>query len=279
MPDPGQSTRVQRESLTLDPASGNVTRTPEQDLVAAEQPLELRVEGKSVAVVMRTPGHDEELAAGFLLTENVVRSRKEIFEISQCPSIETELEENNVIEVLLSKGTKVDLDELTRHVFSSSSCGICGKATIESVFQSFPPLPAEEFAVPAATILSLPDKLQAAQETFERTGGLHASALFDREGNLLLIREDVGRHNALDKVVGHSLLEDTLPLAEHILLVSGRFSFELAQKALAAGIPIVAGISAPSSLAVEFAEASNQTLIGFLRGNHMNIYTHASRVQ
>ncbi len=275
-----RSTQVQREALTRDPASGASARETSADLLATEQPLEIRVEGRSVAVVMRTPGHDEELAAGFLLTEGVVRNKIDIFEISQCPSIDSDagLEETNVVEILLAKGTEFDLDALTRHVFSSSSCGICGKATIESVFQSFPHNAPGDLSIPAATILALPDKLRAAQQTFDETGGLHASALFNAAGEIQLIREDVGRHNALDKVIGHALLNDLLPLSSSILLVSGRTSFELAQKALAAGIPLLAGISAPSSLAVEFANRSNQTLIGFLRPNRFNLYSHSHRI-
>lgn len=281
MPSDPKSTQVTRDTLTRDPASGALSRESKPDRLATEQPLEIRVEGRSVAVVMRTPGHDEELAAGFLLTEGVARSRSDIFEISTCPSIESDSAtgENNVVEALLAKGAEFDLDALTRHVFSSSSCGICGKATIESVFQSFEPIPDSTFTVSPDTVLSLPDKLRAAQETFAQTGGLHASALFDASGELLITREDVGRHNALDKVVGNALLEEKLPLSDSVLLVSGRISFELAQKALAARIPVIAGISAPSSLAVEFASASNQTLIGFLRDDRMNVYTHPGRIR
>ena len=273
-----RSSNIHREKITVNSSTGEHTRAEAADALATEQPLEIRVEGQSVAVVMRTPGHDEELAAGFLLTEGVVRTKSDIFEISQCPTIESEMEENNVVEALLAKGTDFDLDALTRHVFSSSSCGICGKATIASVFQSFPPIAGSDVTVSADTVLALPGKLRAAQETFEETGGLHASALFNAKGELQLIREDVGRHNALDKVIGHALLNDQLPLSNSILLVSGRTSFELAQKALAAGLPILAGISAPSSLAVEFAEQSNQALIGFLRDNKMNIYSHGRRI-
>lgn len=243
-----------------------------RDQIAREEPLEIRIEGRSIAVVMRTPGHDRELAAGFLLSEGVITSPGEIFEISECPgNAENTRELGNLIEVLLVKGSSFDEESLTRHVFSSSSCGICGKATIESVFGNFPKI--ENFrGVSPAQITTYPDKLRAAQATFEKTGGLHASAIFDPAGEIVVLREDVGRHNALDKVIGWSLLKDRLPLSEHTLLLSGRISFELMQKALAAGIPTVAGISAPSSLAVEFARESGQTLIGFLRGETMNIY-------
>lgn len=237
------------------------------DRVAAEEPLAIRVNGANVAVTMRTPGHDDELAIGFLLTEGVIRSVEEIAEIAHCPDVDPE-GVGNTLDVRLRGET--DLSRLTRHVFTSSSCGVCGKATIESVFGNFPPVARRELPDPAL-LLSLSAKLRAAQETFDRTGGLHASALFDRAGNLLLLREDVGRHNALDKVIGHALGHD-LPMGELILLVSGRISFELMQKALAARIPIVAGISAPSSLAVKLAKESGQTLVGFLRERGFNVY-------
>jgi FdhD protein len=244
------------------------------DEVAREEPLEIRVEGRSVAVVMRTPGHDEELVAGFLVSEGVVKSARDILEISQCP-VTTE-SRGNVVDVLLG-GAVVNWESLTRHIFSASSCGICGKTSIESVFQRFSPVSAD-WAVSPELIWSLPEKLRAAQETFSKTGGLHASAIFDLEGNLLVMREDVGRHNALDKVLGHALMNGLLPLDRHILLVSGRTSFEIMQKALAGGIPLVAAISAPSSLAVEFAKESGITLIGFLRGETMNVYAGTQRV-
>ncbi|TDU66042.1 FdhD protein [Prosthecobacter fusiformis] len=283
-----------------------------QDVVAREEPLEIRVEGRSVAVVMRTPGHDEELVAGFLVTEGVITCARDVLEISQCPSVGNK--HGNIVDVLLGRAV-VNWESLTRHVFSASSCGLCGKTSIESVFQKFPtlnqnqcsvrsPQPSDEGAGSLPTencalntehssssltpssfppispdlIASLPAKLRAAQETFSKTGGLHASALFDAQGELIVIREDVGRHNALDKVLGYALQRNLLPLSQHILLVSGRVSFEIIQKALAGGIPIVAAISAPSSLAVDFAQDSGQTLIGFLRGETMNVYTHPERL-
>jgi len=268
-----------------------------QDVVAREEPLEIRVEGRSVAVVMRTPGHDEELVAGFLVTEGVVSRSRDILEISQCPSMGNT--HGNIVDVLLG-GAVVNWDSLTRHVFSASSCGLCGKTSIESVFQKFAPLGGGQcsvtsdpssvseaavldtehsaFQVSPELISQLPAKLRAAQETFSKTGGLHASALFDASGELMVIREDVGRHNALDKVLGYALQRNLLPLSQHLLLVSGRVSFEIIQKALAGGIPIVAAISAPSSLAVDFAQKAGQTLIGFLRGETMNVYTHPERL-
>ena len=240
------------------------------DVTAREEPLEIRVEGRSVAVVMRTPGHDEELAAGFLVSEGVVQRARDILEVSQCPS--TGNKHGNIVDVLLG-GAVVNWDSLTRHVFSASSCGLCGKTSIEQ----FPAVKGD-WKVSPALIASLPDKLRAAQETFSKTGGLHASGLFDLDGNLLVLREDVGRHNALDKILGHALMNGQLPLDRHILLVSGRVSFEIIQKALAGGIALVAAISAPSSLAVDFAQEANQTLVGFLRGETMNVYTHPQRV-
>ncbi|MCP5542147.1 MAG: formate dehydrogenase accessory sulfurtransferase FdhD [Akkermansiaceae bacterium] len=248
-----------------------------RDRLAAEEPLEIRVGGRAVAVSMRTPGHDDELAAGFLFTEGVVTEPAQIFEIVRCPDTAPEAA-GNVLDVRLAKGHEADLDSLTRHVFTSSSCGVCGKATIDAVFRSFPPVESDLTITPEI-LLSLPDKLRAAQETFEKTGGLHASALFDAEGRLECVREDVGRHNALDKVIGRALLDGSLPLRDRLLLVSGRISFELVQKALAAGIPAIAGISAPSSLAVRFAQQSGQTLVGFLRENGFNLYTGGERVQ
>jgi FdhD protein len=242
----------------------------EPDEIAVEEPLEIRVEGQSIAVVMRTPGHDRELAAGFALSERIVRDGSDIFEITSCLTTAEQL--GNVIEISLTDPVKFDVAKLSRHLFSSSSCGVCGKATIEAAMQQFPAI---KFAprFDPKILLQLPEKLAAAQETFQRTGGLHACALFDLAGELLVLREDVGRHNALDKLIGHQLLAKRLPLGNCILLLSGRVSFEMTQKALAAGIAMIAAISAPTSLAVEFARANNQTLIGFLRGERMNIYS------
>lgn len=245
------------------------------DDAAREEPLEIRVESRSVAVVMRTPGHDEELTAGFLVSEGVVQKARDILEISKCPV--TTDSKGNIVDVLLG-GAVVNWESLTRHVFSASSCGLCGKTSIESVFQRFPAVTAD-WQVSAELIWSLPGKLRAAQETFSKTGGLHASAIFDLDGNMLVLREDVGRHNALDKVLGYGLQHNLLPFDRHILLVSGRTSFEIMQKALAAGVPLVCAISAPSSLAVDFAQESNQTLVGFLRDSTMNVYAHERRVQ
>ena len=246
-----------------------------EDITAREEPLEIRVEGRSVAVVMRTPGHDVELTAGFLVTEGVVQKPRDVLEITQCPV--TTDSKGNIVDVLLG-GAVVNWESLTRHVFSASSCGLCGKTSIDSVFQKFPAV-VGDWKVPAEVLWTLPDKLRHAQETFSKTGGLHASAIFDLDGNLVVLREDVGRHNALDKVLGYGLLNGLLPFDQHILLVSGRVSFEIIQKALAGGIALVAAISAPSSLSVEFAETANQTLVGFLRGGTMNVYAHPRRIE
>jgi FdhD protein len=243
------------------------------DAVAAEAPLEIRVEGHSVAVVMRTPGHDRELAAGFLLTENLVRTCDDIFDITQCGSSAAD----HVVNVTLRNPATFDAAKLTRHVFSSSSCGVCSKASIDAVRQQFAAVESD-CRVTANTILAMPERLRAQQQTFAQTGGLHACALFALEGHLLTVREDVGRHNALDKLIGQALFEGALPLRDRVLFLSGRVSFEMMQKALAAEIPIVAAISAPTTLAVEFARESKQTLIGFVRGETMNVYAGAERI-
>ena len=250
--------------------------TRELDEVALEEPLEIRVEGHSVAVVMRTPGHDRELAAGFALSEGIVREAADIFEITSC--LTNGKPGENMVQITLTNPARFDPEKLSRNVFSSSSCGICGRATIEAAMQQFPAI-ASAPAIDVTTLFELPGKLAAAQETFQRTGGLHACALFHPTGKLLLLREDVGRHNALDKLIGHELFAKRLPLGNCILLLSGRVSFEMTQKALAAGIGVIAAISAPTSLAVEFARANNQTLIGFLRGNRFNIYTGIERIE
>jgi FdhD protein len=244
------------------------------DQLAVEEPLEIRIGGRSVAVVMRTPGHDRELAAGFLVTEGLVRRRDDLLDIVRCTGEQVPAGETaeNVLDVMLAPAAAVDFSRLTRHVFTSSSCGICSKASIEAVKGQFPPL-ACPLAPRREVLIRLPQRLAAEQAGFAVTGGLHASALFDQNGALEIVREDVGRHNALDKVIGHAFLADQLPLQQRILLVSGRVSFELMQKALAAGIACVAAISAPTTAAAEFAEASGQTLVGFLRGERMNVYT------
>ena len=252
-------------------ANGRATGEAD-DVLAAEEPLEIRVEGRSIAVVMRTPGHDRELAAGFLLTEGVIKSAKDMFDITTCVA-----GKGNAVDVALARPGAVDLEKLTRHVFTSSSCGICSQTSIDAVLRVRKPL-ADRVRIEPRTLLALPAALAERQTTFHTTGGLHACALFDRTGKLLALREDVGRHNALDKLIGWALLEKRTPLRGHIVLLSGRASFEMMQKSHAAGIPVVAAISAPSSLAVEFARTSGQTLAGFVRGGSMNVYAGAERL-
>jgi FdhD protein len=248
----------------------------EEDFLAREEPLEIRVRGQSIAVTMRTPGHDDELACGFLVTEGLLKNRTDVLEVAHCQS-GAAAQLGNVINVFVAPTVFIDYDELTRHVFASSSCGLCGKASIESVHQHFAPITSLP-KISAEIIRRLPEKLIPAQTAFSKTGGVHAAALFNLSGELQILREDVGRHNALDKVIGWAFLNNKLPLAEHILLVSGRTSFEIMQKALAARIPIVAAVSAPSSLAADFARASGQALIGFLRGGSFNLYANAGSI-
>ncbi|MFN0067868.1 MAG: formate dehydrogenase accessory sulfurtransferase FdhD [Limisphaerales bacterium] len=243
------------------------------DTLAAEEPLELRVDTRSIAVVMRTPGHDEELAAGFLLTEGLIRRRADLRAITT----NRRNRHGNVVDVFLAPDVPLDFGRLTRHVFASSSCGLCGAASITAIRKRFPEVGAG-FRVTAETLLALPGRMRAVQTDFATTGGLHASALFNVAGELLCLREDIGRHNALDKVLGRALLDDALPLDRHVLLVSGRVSFEIVQKALAGGVAFVAAVGAPSSLAVDFARKNGQTLVGFLRDGRFNVYAGAGRM-
>lgn len=257
-------------SISIARIEGDAVPERSEDALAVEEPLEIRVGGRSVAVVMRTPGHDRELAAGFLVTEGMVHRRDDVLDLIYCRT-DGGVPAENVLDVVLAPGVAVDWSRLSRNVFTSSSCGICSKASIEAVHAQFAPITRPQ-PVRREVLATLPEKLRATQAGFAATGGLHASAIFDGAGTLLVAREDVGRHNALDKVVGHAFFADRLPLADRILLVSGRVSFEIMQKALAAGLPAVAAISAPTSAAVEFARASGQTLVGFLRGERMNVY-------
>ena len=243
------------------------------DRLAPEEPLEIRVRARPVSVTMRTPGHDEDLVAGFLLTEGVIQSAEDIVKI-EAPERAGGF---NLTNVFLRPEVRFDVDRLTRHVFASSSCGLCGAVTIEQVHKQFPPVESG-LRIPVRTVLALPDALRAAQDEFAATGGMHAAGLFDAEGKLLVAREDVGRHNAVDKVLGHALRHGPWPAADHPLMVSGRASFEIMQKALAARIPMVCAVSAPSGLAVDFAERSGQTLVGFLREGRLNAYAHEQRL-
>jgi FdhD protein len=263
---------VQRETKIIRWQDGK-PQAAETDSVACEEPLEIRVDNQPISVTMRTPGDDDELAVGFLLSEGLITKREQISKIEPY----ARNRDKNVINVFLGPDVQIDFKRLTRHVFMSSSCGLCGKTSIEAVHQHFPKLK-HKLKVSAKIVQELPSQLRAQQDTFAKTGGLHAAAIFDANGNLVVLREDVGRHNAVDKVLGHAFLNNLYPLRKHILLVSGRASFEIMQKALAGRIPIIAAVSAPSSLAVEFANESNQTLIGFLREGRMNIYSHANRI-
>jgi FdhD protein len=240
------------------------------DDVTIEEPLEIRIGRKALATTMRTPGHDEELAAGFLVSEAIIRKRQEIAEISAA--------RRNVVMVNLAAGVKLKLNSARRFGTISSSCGICGKESVEAIRQNFPAIRSSNIRIDIDTLLSLPPILRKHQGDFARTGGIHAAAVFDSAGDLKIVREDIGRHNAVDKTIGRAFLDGLLPLDRHLLLVSGRASFEIMQKSLAAGIPIVAAVSAPSTLAVSFARESNQTLIGFLRPPSFNIYSHIDRV-
>ena len=249
-----------------------------EDLVAREEPLEIQLGGASLAVVMRTPGCDEELALGFLVTERVIQSPACVASLRHLASSSDPAAEDNVVRVQLAPGVDVDLESLRRNFYVSSSCGICGKATLDHALASASPL-VDASRFDPKFLYELPEKLERAQPVFARTGGLHAAGLFDADGRLLAVREDVGRHNAVDKVVGFALRGDRLPLSGHVLMVSGRISFEIVQKALVAGIPVIAAISAPTSLAVEFATRADMTLVGFLRGRSLNVYGARERVE
>jgi FdhD protein len=246
------------------------------DEVAIEEPLEMRIGSQALAVTMRTPGNDEELAAGFLLSEGIVRARADLRAIAPCV-LPGSL--GNVINIELAPNVKFTPAATQRFGTISTSCGLCGKTSIEFIRQQLPPIDSSaRVRIEERTLLELPGRLRSAQGNFSRTGGIHAAALFDLEGELVVLREDIGRHNAVDKAIGRAFLDDLLPLSNHILMVSGRSSLEIVQKALAAGIPIVAAVSAPSSLAINFARESGQTLIGFLRPPTFNVYAHIERV-
>ncbi|ASR35051.1 sufurtransferase FdhD [Prauserella marina] len=250
------------------------------DALAAEEPLELRVAGKPLAVTMRTPGHDVELAHGFLLSEGVIGSRADIATARYCDSVDdTGRNTYNVLDLALAEGVPEPDTGVERNFYTTSSCGVCGKAALDAVKlrSRFDPS-GSPFAVTTDTLAALPDDLRQRQRVFAATGGLHAAALFSEDGELLVVREDIGRHNAVDKVLGWALLDDRIPLLNTGLLVSGRASFELVQKAAMAGMPLLAAVSAPSSLAVELAEENGMTVVGFLRGSSMNVYTGDKRI-
>ena len=249
-------------------------RVAADDEIAIEAPLEIRVGGKALTVVMRTPGHDEELARGFLYAESLVDAAADIVAIAR-PSALTGDEVGNVVDVTLRPGARTPAGE--RLFYASSSCGVCGKNAI-SALHVRAPVVSSSLRVSAPTLSALPDRLRAAQPLFARTGGVHASGLFAADGTLELAREDVGRHNALDKIIGWGLAADRLPFSDRLLVVSGRVSYEIVQKAIAAGLPLIAAVGAPSTLAVDLAEQFEVTLVGFLRDGGMNVYTHGDRV-
>ena len=254
------------------------TRRP--DALAAEEPLELRVGGRPLAVTMRTPGHDVELAHGFLLTEGVITAPDDVTTARWCDSVDdTGANTYNVLDIALAPGVAPPEAGVERNFYTTSSCGVCGKASLDAVRlkSRFSPA-ADPVRLDADTLYGLPDALRDAQRIFESTGGLHAAGLFTADGTALVVREDVGRHNAVDKVMGWALLNGRVPAAGTVLMVSGRASFELVQKAVMAGVPVLAAVSAPSSLAVALADESGMTLVGFLRGTTMNVYAGASRI-
>ena len=269
---PAGSTRV--SAVVFD--GGRRTRRSER--VATEEPLEIRVEEpgreqREVAVTMRTPGHDFELATGFLFTEGLIGGRDDVRSVRYC-AVDREEQRYNVVSVALAGPLR---QELQRNFYATSSCGVCGKATLDAIEAHCPPV-ADGPRIPPELIVSLPDRLRAAQRVFDRTGGLHAAGLFPADGGEPLVREDVGRHNAVDKVIGERMLAGALPLAGSLVMVSGRASLEIVQKAAMAGVPVVCAVSAPSSLAVAAAARFGITLVGFLRGDRFNVYTGAERV-
>ncbi len=246
----------------------------QQDSLAAEEPLEIRIGKVPLTVTMRTPGHDLELAAGFLLTEGIIESPDEIADLRAVAQENSP--KDNVVEVEL-KDMSFDSSSLQRNFFAASSCGICGKASINAIRTRGLQQPDRDFRIDPEMLCQLPERLRAQQEVFTRTGGLHAAALFDARGELVALREDIGRHNAVDKIAGWAVMNGHIPLAGHVMLVSGRGGFEIVQKALAAGIPVLASVSAPSSLAVKLARELGLTLIGFLRGRRFVVYSGGFR--
>ncbi|WP_285690850.1 formate dehydrogenase accessory sulfurtransferase FdhD [Actinoplanes sp. NBRC 103695] len=269
---------MNRRPVTKINLDGSAEPRRRPDDLAAEEPLEIRIRKAPLAVTMRTPGQDIDLAVGFLLTEGVISHADDVLTAQLCAGTDTP-NTYNVVDVVLGPDVPPPVTDPTRNFYTTSSCGVCGKASIDAVrTRSQFDITTDGVSVTAQTLASLPDKLRAAQRTFDRTGGLHAAGLFTADGELLVLREDVGRHNAVDKVIGWAVREGRLPLTGHVLLVSGRASFELTQKAWMAGIPLLAAVSAPSTLAAELADEAGMTLVGFLRGPSMNVYAGAHRV-
>ena len=270
-PAPGR-TAAARQVVRIEEGA----RRTRSDALAGEEPMELRVDGHPVSVTMRTPGHDFELALGFCLTEGFLDADDDVETIAYCAPGPTPAD-FNVVEVRRRKAAPLDA-RLRRNVYTTSSCGVCGTTSIDLVAKRCPSLAGDDARVPVGTLSALPDRLRSEQRLFDRTGGLHAAAVADANGTVLCLREDVGRHNAVDKVVGWAAMQRRLPLAGHVLVVSGRVAFEIVQKAAMAGVPVLAAVSAPTSLAVDLAESIGITLVGFLRGDTMNVYTGADRV-
>lgn len=257
-------------------ADGKMRRV--QDSVAGEEPLEIRIGDAPLAVTMRTPGHDLELAAGFLFTEGLIQSRAELASL-QAITDGSRASRGNVVVARLAEGVALDAEQSRRNFFANSSCGVCGKASIDAVRSRLLRPPNAGFRVGADVLCAMPAKLGSSQDIFGRTGGLHGAGLFTADGELMAAREDIGRHNAVDKVIGWALQENRLPLSEAVLLVSGRCGFEIAQKAIVAGVPVVGSVSAPSSLAAQLARELNLTLVGFLRGRRFVIYSGEERLR
>ena len=279
----GRTARRRVLRINVPEQGGSGESAGRADFLAAEEPLGIRVDGTALSMTMRTPGDDLELAAGFLVSEAVVRSRQDIAAMRLCDGSACGHSDHegmgNIADVTLAAGVTIP-SGAQRRFMTTSACGVCGKASIQDIcLLPHAALAADQARFSPAVLASLPGRLRAAQRVFARTGGLHAAALFTADGELVMVREDVGRHNAVDKVVGRAVLDDQLPLAGHILLVSGRASFELVQKAVLAGIPLLAAVSAPSSLAVDLAEEARMTLVGFLRGPSMNVYCGAHRLR
>ncbi|GAA1255997.1 formate dehydrogenase accessory sulfurtransferase FdhD [Pseudonocardia aurantiaca] len=267
---------ARRPVLRLSP-DGERTRP---DQLAVEEPLEIRVRGRALAVTMRTPGHDVELAHGFLLTEGVIEGVADVRDARYCDSLDDEGRNTyNVLDVGLAEGVPEPETGVERNFYTTSSCGVCGKASLDAVRLRSKHSPAgDPVRVPVEVLAAMPDALRRRQQVFDRTGGLHAAGLFAADGTLLVVREDVGRHNAVDKVLGWALLQGRIPALGTVLVVSGRASFELVQKAVMAGVPMLAAVSAPSSLAADLADESGLTLAGFVRGGSMNVYTRSERI-
>ena len=285
MPKPNQKNEFEKSvPVSQATATGFESRL---DVVAVEEPMEIRIvfgpadkrRSKSISITMRTPGNDFELAAGFLFAEGVVAEGRQIARFEFCGPVAEGRSEGNIVSVELTSDVEIDISRLQRHFYTTSSCGICGKASLEAIqAQGLTSIESNQDTVEASIIRSLPASLRSSQDVFERTGGLHAAGLFTLHGELISIREDVGRHNALDKLIGEQLLAGSLPMTERMIVVSGRTSFELMQKALTASVPIMVAVGAPSSLAVELATEFNLTLIGFASASRFNIYSAGHRV-